>query len=241
MGDTKNTPSLSPNVEWRRYRNVEPNPSIRDSKRQASKATGEYLRTKAAPAPFVGQTDLTRPSAQKKVARAASYEYEQAKEKSDHEAKVKADQNAKWYQTHKAWKKEYNANYYRNNADYWRNRYLSQKGYADWARGTNVPRTEELFGKNSVNALTARKDARDAEYEKEIAKQNYKRAMLEELAEMQNARKLPFKEAWSDGASRIKEQGSKFINSLLGTASSKGKSVSKKLQDIGESVYNKLH
>jgi hypothetical protein len=144
---------------------------------------------------------------------------------------LKSQANKKWYQKNKDWKKKYNADYYRNHRDYWRERYKTDLVLGNH-RFPSTYEMEDASIEKELNKNTRKQIQKDAEARirgglwSTSSAQSYAQQQLMDLKVdeamykynqqayqhyMDNHRKMPVKEAWSDGAKQIRDAGKKFI------------------------------
>lgn len=138
---------------------------------------------------------------------------------------IKRLANKEWYEKHKAWKKAYNAKYYRDNKDYWQNYYnftyrtmKSRQKMADDAT-KKADQTRLKYGENSKEYENARRVAdtnakwvRERRGDFEAAKLNLERSQKDYQWYMDNHKKMKATEAWSDGAKMIRDAGKNFLS-----------------------------
>lgn len=137
--------------------------------------------------------------------------------------------NRMWYQDPKnrEWKKNYNKNYYLTNLSKWSNyRRISKERsrnandkYSTWSKVASESRKKfpylgeaSGFYDASVERSKAFKDAREAKIRDEAVKLARQHAKQDYDFYMETHKKMSVREAWSDGASQIRNVGKKFMN-----------------------------
>lgn len=135
--------------------------------------------------------------------------------------------NHEWYVHNKDVKQKYNKEYYANNTDYWRKRYLAAKNeydrldreyYRAWDEKEASQRRGDLGGAKNMAEYQQSVEWKMGKTwpEMEQAEENYKRAMREETEFLKSQKKMPFTEAWSQGAQAIVNTGKNFISAITG-------------------------
>ncbi len=120
-----------------------------------------------------------------------------------------------WYQNpeHRLWKKKYNADYYRANVDKWNKYYRLQKKRLYDANDKLAKSALEpsFIGPRPQESLRDIENVRNQRVKLEAVKIARQEAINEYDFYMDTHKKMPIKEAWSDGAEQIKDAGKKFI------------------------------
>ena len=176
----------------------------------------------------------------KRLAKLANHEY-MGYQKYDKAAATREAESASqkaWNNYNKEWKKEYNAQYYQKNKDYWKKRYQESlkkaSPYLQVLSNTSawmnlLPSAIARYGSNTLNEMVGKLGDGDINNQSKLVSEgnkaiadalvslnNYKRADMEQKQLNQfiadNTKKTKVTELWKAGASDVVKAGKSFLD-----------------------------